>query len=156
MGNYYPSLNPFEDDLYLKSTLGFDRMISILQNVSASRAASTATAGFPPTNLIKKDENNYTIEIAVAGYKQNEIEITSQQNSLRIVGKKEEKDERTYVQKGIAGRNFAKEFTLADTVVVRDAELSDGILSVHLENIIPEEKKPRKIEIKQQLPALEQ
>ena len=147
MGNYYPSLNPFEDDLYLKSTLGFDRMISILQNVSTSRAATSAAAGFPPTNLIKNDENNYTIEVAVAGYKQSEIEITSQQNSLKIVGKKEEKDERTYVQKGIAGRNFAKEFTLADTVVVRDAKLSDGILSIHLENIIPEEKKPRKIEI---------
>jgi len=106
-------------------------------------------------NIVKIDEDNFVIELAVAGYKLSEIEITSQLNNLKIVGKKEEKDERTYVTKGIAGRSFSRDFTLADTIVVRDADLVDGILSVHLENVIPEERKPRKIAIKQTLPALE-
>ena len=76
------------------------------------------------------------------------IEISSELNSLKVVGKKEEKDERTYISKGIAGRSFSRDFTLADTIVVRKANLSDGILSIHMENVIPEGKKPRKIEIK--------
>ena len=139
-------------DRLLSSTLGFDRMFDLLDH--ATTASSTTT--FPPVNIVKIDQDNFVIELAVAGYKQSEIEITSQLNSLKIVGKKEEKDERTYVTKGIAGRSFARDFTLADTIVVRDADLVDGILSVHLENVIPEEKKPRKISIKQQLPAIEQ
>ena len=137
-------------DRLLSSTLGFDRIFNILENTTAT------TASFPPVNIVKIDEDNFVIELAVAGYKQSEIEITSQLNNLKIVGKKEERDERTYVTKGIAGRSFSRDFTLADTIVVRDADLVDGILSVHLENVIPEERKPRKIAIKQTLPALEE
>ena len=144
MGNYLSSQN--HDRFLTSSILGFDHIFSLLDN-----ASSASTQTFPPVNIVKQDEDNYVIEIAVAGYKINEIEITSQRNSLKITGKKEEKDERTYVVKGIAGRSFSKDFTIADTIVVRGAELVDGILSVHLENVIPEEKKLRKIEIKQQL-----
>lgn len=145
------SANVFNHDRFLSSTLGFDRIFNILENTN-----NVTTASFPPVNIVKLDEDNFVIELAVAGYKQSEIEITSQLNSLKIVGKKEEKDERTYVSKGIAGRSFSRDFTLADTIVVRDADLVDGILSVRLENVIPEEKKPRKIAIKQTLPALEE
>lgn len=138
-------------DRLLSSTLGFDRIFNILENTT-----NVTTASFPPVNIVKLDDDNFVIELAVAGYKQSEIEITSQLNSLKIVGKKEEKDERTYITKGIAGRSFSRDFTLADTIVVREADLVDGILSVRLENVIPEEKKTRKIEINQLLPALEE
>ena len=136
------SANVLNYDRLLTSTLGFDRIFNILENTTLT------TTAFPPVNIIKVDDDNFVIELAVAGYKQNEIEISSELNSLKGVGKKEEKDERTYISKGIAGRSFSRDFTLADTIVVRKANLSDGILSIHMENVIPEGKKPRKIEIK--------
>lgn len=136
------SANVLNYDRLLTSTLGFDRIFNILENTTLT------TTAFPPVNIIKVDDDNFVIELAVAGYKQNEIEISSELNSLKVVGKKEEKDERTYISKGIAGRSFSRDFTLADTIVVRKANLSDGILSIHMENVIPEGKKPRKIEIK--------
>ena len=76
-----------------------------------------------------------------------EVEITAAKNSLKIEGKKIDKDEREYLVKGIAGRSFSRTFVLADTVVVRDAVLADGILTVSLENVIPEEQKPHKVTI---------
>jgi molecular chaperone IbpA len=133
-------------DKYLPSTLGFDHVFATLDN-AAHLLTSTSTS-FPPVNIVKTGEYTYTVELAVAGYKQDEIEITSEKNSLRVTGKKTEKDEREYLAKGIAGRTFSRQFVLSDTVVVRDAALADGILSVNLENVIPEEQKPRKIEIK--------
>lgn len=145
------SANALNYDRLLSSTLGFDRIFNILENTT-----NVTTTSFPPVNIVKLNDDNFVIELAVAGYKQGEIDITSQLNSLKIVGRKEEKDERTYITKGIAGRSFTREFTLADTIVVRTADLSDGILSVYLENVIPEEKKPRKIAIKQTLQALEE
>ena len=75
---------------------------------------------------------------------------------LKVSAKKEGDDDRVYLAKGIAGRKFSRQFVLSDTIVVRGASLEDGILSIELENVIPEEQKPRKIEIKQQVPAIEQ
>ena len=136
----------FGIDRLLPSTLGFDHVFATLDN-AAHLLTSTATS-FPPVNIVKTGEYTYSVELAVAGYKQDEIDITSEKNSLKITGKKTEKDEREYLAKGIAGRSFSRQFVLSDTVVVRDADLADGILSVHLENVIPEEQKPRKITIK--------
>jgi len=133
-------------DRLLPTALGFENAFAALDN-AAHLLTATSTA-FPPVNVIKKDDYNFTLELAVAGYKQDEIEITSERNSLKITGKKAETDERNYLVKGIAGRKFSRQFVLSDTVVVRDAALADGILSIELENVIPEEQKPRKIEIK--------
>jgi molecular chaperone IbpA len=109
----------------------------------------TATASsFPPVNIIKTDEYNFVIELAIAGYKKDEIDITTERNSLKVSGKKDVTDTRNYLTQGIAGRRFSRQFVLSDTVVVRDADLQDGILTIKLENVIPDEKKPRKIEIK--------
>jgi molecular chaperone IbpA len=109
----------------------------------------TSTAStFPPVNIIKTGDYTYNVELAVAGYKRDEIEITAEKNSLRVSGKKTEKDEKEYLAKGIAGRSFSRQFVLSDTVVVQGAELADGILSISLENVIPESQKPRKVEIK--------
>jgi len=133
-------------DRLLPTALGFENAFAALDN-AAHLLTATQTA-FPPVNVVKKDEYNFTVELAVAGYKLDEIEITAERNSLKVTGKKTEDDTREYLVKGIAGRKFARQFVLSDTVVVRDANLADGILSVHLENVIPEEQKPRKIEIK--------
>jgi len=133
-------------DRLLPTALGFENAFAALDN-AAHLLTATQTA-FPPVNVIKHDDYNFTVELAVAGYKQDEIEITSERNSLKVKGKKTEADERTYLVKGIAGRQFARQFVLSDTVVVRDASLADGILTIKLENVIPEEQKPRKIEIK--------
>jgi len=133
-------------DRLLPTALGFENTFAALDN--AAHLLTASQTAFPPVNVVKTDEYNFIVEVAVAGYKQDEIEITAEKNSLKIKGKKAETDERNYLVKGIAGRQFARQFVLSDTVVVRDAALADGILSVYLENVIPEEQKPRKISIK--------
>jgi molecular chaperone IbpA len=133
-------------DRLLPTALGFENAFAVLDN--AAHLLTATSNAFPPVNVIKKDEYNFVVELAVAGYKIDEIEITAEKNSLKVAGKKVEEDTREYLVKGIAGRKFARQFVLSDTVVVRDAALADGILSIQLENVIPEEQKPRKIAIK--------
>jgi len=139
----------FNYDRLIPSALGFENMFAALDN-AAHLLTATSTA-FPPVNVIKTGEYTFLIELAVAGYKQDEIEVITEKNSLKISAGKDE-DNRVYLAKGIAGRTFSRQFVLSDTVVVRGAELADGILSISLENVIPEEQKPRKIAI--QKPAL--
>ena len=130
----------------LPTALGFENAFAALDN--AAHLLTATSNAFPPVNVVKKDEYNFVVELAVAGYKQDEIDITTEKNSLKVTGKKADEDTREYLVKGIAGRKFARQFVLSDTVVVRDANLADGILSIELENVIPEEQKPRKISIK--------
>ena len=133
-------------DRLLPTALGFENAFAALDN--AAHLITASQTAFPPVNVIKTDEYNFIVELAIAGYKLDEIEITTERNSLKVTGKKAEEDDRVYLVKGIAGRKFSRQFVLSDTVVVRDAVLADGVLSIHLENVIPEEQKPRKIEIK--------
>jgi molecular chaperone IbpA len=133
-------------DRLLPSALGFENAFAALDN--AAHLLTASQTAFPPVNIIKTGDYTYNVELAVAGYKRDEIDITTEKNSLRVTGKKVDKDEREYLAKGIAGRTFSRQFVLSDTVVVRDANLADGILSIELENVIPEEQKPRKITIK--------
>lgn len=133
-------------DRFLPTALGFDHMFATLDN--AAHLLTSTASSFPPVNIIKTGEYTYNVELAVAGYKKDEIDITAEKNSLRVTGKKTEKDDREYLAKGIAGRTFSRQFVLSDTVVVKSADLADGILSIALENVIPEEQKPRKVEIK--------
>lgn len=133
-------------DRLVPTALGFENAFAALDN--AAHLLTASQSAFPPVNIVKKDEYNFVVELAVAGYKQDEIEVTTERNSLKVTGKKTDEDTREYLVKGIAGRKFARQFVLSDTVVVRDAALADGILSLHLENVIPEEQKPRKIAIK--------
>ena len=133
-------------DRLLPTALGFENAFAALDN--AAHLLTASQTAFPPVNVVKHDDYNFTVELAVAGYKRDEIEITSERNSLKVKGKKAETDDRNYLVKGIAGRKFSRQFVLSDTVVVRDAALADGILSIELENVIPDEHKPRKIEIR--------
>jgi molecular chaperone IbpA len=134
-------------DRTFPSTVGFDRAFDILNHAAA---VTRTNDNFPPYSLIKKDDYTYELEMAVAGFSEADLEIVSSKNRLSVVGMKPEKDEREYIVKGIAGRSFAREFVLADTIVVRDVVLNDGILTIELENVIPEEQKPRKIPIGRQ------
>jgi molecular chaperone IbpA len=133
----------FDFSPFRRSTVGFDRLFDMLEN----SATSGNTENYPPFDLIKVDDNKYRIEIAVAGFKRDEIEITAHQNSLIIRGQKGEENGNDYVHRGIATRSFERRFALADHIQVTGADLRDGMLSLELVREIPEAMKPRKIEI---------
>jgi len=121
--------------------IGFDRMIDRM------REQTPGQTNYPPYNIVKTDENFYQLEIAIAGFNQEDLEIELKEGTLTVEGRKEGDDEKDYIHKGISARAFRRTFTLSDTIVVNGADLVDGILTIELENVIPEEKKPRKIEI---------
>lgn len=107
-------------------------------------------ANYPPYDIVKVDENKYVIEMAVAGFGKQNIELELVDGRLVVTGKlnSDEKNLANILYKGIANRSFQRAFTLADTIEVEGAELVNGILKIWLENIIPDHKKPRKIEVK--------
>jgi len=124
-----------------RSSVGFDRLFDMLENSSFSGE------NYPPFDLIKLDDNRFRIEVAVAGFRRDEIDITSQQNQLVISGRRSDDEGSNYVHRGIANRSFERRFALADHIQVRGAHLKDGMLSIDLVREVPEAMKPRKIEI---------
>ena len=134
------TLDPSRINTY---SIGFDRMFDNLMNVPTA-------SSYPPYNIVKHDDDKFTIEIAVAGFSKAEIEIEFRENTLKIESKSrpEGDDEKEYLHKGISNRAFKKSFTLSDDVVVNGADMKDGILKIDMERIIPDEKKPRSIKIK--------
>ena len=133
----------FDFTPFRRSAVGFDRLFDMLEN----SAAAGNGENYPPFDLIKVDDNKYRIEIAVAGFKQGEIEITAHQNSLIVRGQKAEENGADYIHRGIATRSFERRFALADHIQVTGADLRDGMLSLELVREIPEAMKPRRIEI---------
>ena len=132
----------------LPSTVGFDRLLSTFEEFDNILGQGTKIQTYPPYNIIKEDNETYTIEIAVSGFKRDEIEITSEGGKLYVNGAiKTARTSDKYLHRGIGTRDFSHKFVLSDTVMVKDADIVDGLLVINLENIIPEEKKPRKIEI---------
>lgn len=128
-----------------RSSVGFDRFGSLLD---AAFQTEKSSAGYPPYNIEIIEENNYAITIAVAGFKQDELEIQVENGVLTVRGKKEsENSDTTFLHQGIASRSFERKFNLADHVEVVDADLSDGLLRVHLVKEIPEAMKPKTISI---------
>jgi len=133
----------------LNQTLGFENFI---RDVEAILNDSRPVNNFPPHNIVKLDENKYVVELAVAGFGKDEIDIQVQENTLTIKGEKKEGTHNLeYLHRGIGTRSFTKSITIADTIEVKGAEYKDGILRIGLENIIPEHKKPRRIEISNEL-----
>lgn len=133
------------------TTLGFERFFDDVEKL-LSMDVQKVTQSFPPHNIIKLDDTRYVVELAIAGFSKDEIEITAEDGTLTIKGEKKDKEvELTYLHRGIGTRSFTKQLTIADTVEVKGAEFKDGILRVGLENVIPEHKKPRKIEIGNEL-----
>jgi molecular chaperone IbpA len=131
---------------FRRSTVGFDRLFDMLENSSMGQGQEN----YPPFDLIKKGENDYCIELAVAGFKPGEIDITAQQNVLIVSGRKDEESEdkgSSYIYRGIATRSFERRFALADHIQVKGADMKDGLLSIELVREIPEAMKPKKINI---------
>ena len=131
---------------FRRSTIGFDRLFDLLENSTNGQGGEN----YPPFDLVKVGDNQYRIDLAVAGFKPEEIDITAQQNVLLVVGKKSEETEggdRNYVYRGIANRSFERRFALADHIQVTGADIRDGLLSIELKREIPEAMKPRKISI---------
>lgn len=130
-----------------RSTIGFDRLTNIMDTAMRQ---SDATGAYPPYNIQKTGENSYCITVAVAGFSEEELEIVSHDGNLVIEGRvkpNEENKENIFLHRGIAGRAFKRSFQLADHIKIMGANLSNGLLNVELVREIPEELKPRKIEI---------
>jgi molecular chaperone IbpA len=106
------------------------------------------TSTFPPYNVKKVDEDNYVVELAVAGYDRDELDITVDKDTLIIKSNKENDEKSDFLHKGIAGRNFTQTFTLGEYMLVKSASLDNGLLNITIEREIPEELKPRQIKIK--------
>ena len=133
----------FDFTPFRRATVGFDRLFDLLEN-----GASFDTGdNYPPFDLEQEGEDRYRITLAVAGFGQDEIDVTAQQNLLIVSGRRQSQDERSYVHRGIAARAFERRFVLGDYVQVKSADLKDGLLSIELVREIPEEMKPRRIRI---------
>jgi len=129
-----------------RSMIGVDRMADLVQSAMRSEGDS----GFPPYDVEKTGEDGYRITLAAAGFTADELEITALPNLLVVTGHKAKaasEDGRTYLHRGIAGRNFERKFELADYVVVKSAAYESGLLSIDLAREVPEALKPRRIEI---------
>ena len=128
-----------------RATIGFDRLF---EQMNTQFANSPNGNGYPPYNIAQINEDEYMISLAVAGFGMENLSITTDGDQLKIEGTAPKSDEDVnYLHKGIGGRNFRREFTLADHVDVESAGLELGMLNIHLKRNIPEELQPKKIEI---------
>ena len=131
---------------YRRSTVGFDRLFDMLENSSFGATQEN----YPPFDLIKQGDNEYRIQLAVAGFQPDEIDITAQQNVLVVSGRRGEDGQEggnDFIYRGIANRSFERRFALADHIQVKSADLKDGLLAIDLVREIPEAMKPRKIAV---------
>lgn len=126
-----------------RSSIGFDRMLNALE--TANRVESFDN--WPPYDITKTGDDAYRVSLAVAGFDADELSIAQEQNVLMVSGQKSTEDEGEYLHRGIAGRAFQRRFELADHVRVEGANLVNGLLTIDLKREIPEEMKPRRIEI---------
>ena len=133
----FNQLTPYE--------VGYDRIFDHLNNYVSNNVTST---GFPPYNISKGGDYNYVIEMALAGFSKKDIEIEVADGTLTIRSTKENEENEDTIHRGISYRKFNRKFTIADDIIVKDASLENGMLQINLERIVPEEKKPRLIEVK--------
>ena len=125
--------------------VGFDRIFDNLSRYAADNVQST---GFPPYNIRKEGDYNYVIELALAGFGKKDIEVEVADGTLSVRSVKENSEDDSTVYRGISYRRFERKFTMADDIVVNGAKLENGMLTVELERVVPEEKKPRLISVK--------
>ena len=135
--------DPFSFSKQLNTTIGFEPIIKKLAEMTE---AMPKIPTYPPYNIKKVDENKYILEMAVAGFGKQDIELVLEGDKLTITGSVSS-DAEDYIYKGIADRAFTRHFTLADTIEVKNADLVNGMLKIWLERFIPEDKKPKKIPI---------
>lgn len=136
----------FDFSPFRRSTVGFDRLFDMLESSSLGQSQEN----YPPFDLVKKGDNDYCIQLAVAGFRPDEVDITAQQNVLIVSGRKSDENDQKdgdFIYRGIANRSFERRFALADHIQVKGADLKDGLLSIDLVREIPEAMKARKINI---------
>jgi len=126
---------------FFRSTVGFDHLFDLLEQ------GAETVQGYPPYNIERADENNYRVTVAVAGFAEKDLNIEVRDGVLTVEGQRDPDNKATYLHQGITGRGFQRQFQLAEHMEVRGARLENGLLSVDLERMIPEEKKPRRITI---------
>jgi molecular chaperone IbpA len=140
-------MRTFDYSPFYRATVGFDRVFDLLDSVASQSGAN----GYPPYNIEKAGNDAYRIVMAVAGFGEAELNVTQKENELLVIGKAAEngngQNDRQYLYRGIAGRNFERRFQLADHVKVVGAKLANGLLTIELQREIPEEKKPRAIPV---------
>jgi molecular chaperone IbpA len=134
--------DPFSFDLS-KNAIGFE---TVLRRLQEANEYLPKIPSYPPYNIKKIDDEHYVIEMAVAGFGRSDLDIEIKDSVLTVTGSVQNADE-DYIFKGIADRAFTRKFTLADSVVVKNAELVNGLLKIALEHFVPEEKKAKKIDI---------
>jgi len=138
-------LTSFDFPTFHRTTVGFDRLFDEIER----SFANSTSQGYPPYNVAQFEDNEWAIAIAVAGFGMDDLDITLENNVLTIEGEAPKGDDDVnYLHKGIAGRNFRRQFTLADHIEVVDATLDRGILTVQLRREVPEELQAKKIRIK--------
>ena len=126
-----------------RNAIGFDRLLNMME----ANAAKSSSGGYPPYNIEQKDENNYRITMAVAGFAEDQLDLMQKDNMLIVKGERKEEGEKNYVYQGIAERDFERKFQLADYVKGVGASMENGLLHIDLEREIPEAMQPRKIAI---------
>jgi molecular chaperone IbpA len=136
---------------FARSTIGFDRLLDQLETLAEPEPGDN----YPPYNIEKLSDDRYRVALAVAGFTDNELNITVEGNQLTVSGKKAETDEKEILHRGIAHRPFIRRFSLAEHMLVKDAKLRDGLLTIELERQLPEAMKPRRIAINGHAPAVE-
>ena len=139
------ALTRFDTQALNRALIGFDSLFNDVER----RFANSVQTNYPPYNVLKHDDNSFEIEVAVAGFDREDITIEVDQNLLTIRGQRPEQETGPqYLHRGLAARDFERSFTLADHIIVGDAELTNGILRVKLNRVVPDALKPRLIAIK--------
>jgi molecular chaperone IbpA len=139
------TLTKFDLTPFHRGTIGFDRIFDILDRQSANTVSNT----YPPYN-IKQSGDTFQIEIAVAGFREDELDIEVKDNILSVTGEQKRDEETIYLHKGISGRDFIRTFTLGEYVEVKSATFINGLLAIDIKRELPEEAKPKKIAITSQ------
>ena len=139
------NITTFDKNKFIPYSIGFDNIFDRLFDIDLDSSNS-----YPPYNIVKHDKNIYQITMAIAGFSEDQIDISQEGNLLTVKGEMGEDktvSKSEYLYRGIANRNFERKFELADTVKVIEADLKNGLLSINLEREIPEHQKPRKIKV---------
>lgn len=138
-------MRAFDFSPLFRSTVGFDRLFDLLDSVGQYDTSQS----YPPYNIERTDETRYRISLAVAGFPEKDLNVELREGVLSVQGKRVDgdSDKASYLYQGIAGRAFERRFQLAENVEVRGAKLENGLLHIDLERIVPEEQKPRRIQI---------
>ncbi|WP_391088714.1 Hsp20 family protein [Vibrio sp. NH-UV-68] len=126
-----------------RNAIGFDRLVDMME----ASAAKNSSGGYPPYNIEQQDDNHYRITMAVAGFAEDQLELTQAEHTLIVKGERKAEEGKSYIYQGIAERDFERKFQLADYVKVIGASMENGLLHIDLEREIPQAMQPRKIAI---------